>query len=134
VSRRYNRRAGDAHYALAGARTPGSGPERRANSRGGEVIMHVARGLYAASKYAGYTHWLAATEKSLQRLISAYALPFVPIGPPTDYYGKVTPYSMSIAEFDGIILSGTVPLVSDFVELSDPASRPEAAGPPPARE
>jgi len=117
VSRRYNRRAGDAHYALAGARRDVSGPERRANARGGEIIMHVTRGLYVASKQAGYTHWLAATEQSLQRLISAYSLPFVPIGPETDYYGKVTPYSMSIAEFDTIIRSGTVPLVSDFIGL-----------------
>jgi N-acyl amino acid synthase of PEP-CTERM/exosortase system len=115
VSRRYNRRAGDAHYALAGARRNVPGPERRANARGGEIIMHVTRGLYVASKQAGYTHWLAATEQSLQRLISAYSLPFVPIGPETDYYGKVTPYSMSIAEFDTIIRSGTVPLVSDFM-------------------
>ena len=132
VSRCYNRRAGDAHYALASAKYDAGGQERRAGGRGGEIIMIMCQALYQASKRAGYTHWLAATERSLQRLIAAYALPFKPIGPETDYYGRVTPYSMSVREFDSVILSGTVPLVSDFLAGLEPeflpAERARAAG------
>jgi N-acyl amino acid synthase of PEP-CTERM/exosortase system len=124
VSRLYNRRAGDAHYALASARYDLRGEERRTRGRGGEIIMILCQALYQASKRAGYTHWLAATERSLQRLIAAYSLPFEPIGPETDYYGKVTPYSMSIDKFDAIIVSGTVPLVSDFLAGLEPEFLP----------
>ena len=124
VSRRYNRRAGDAYYALAGAKFGITEEERRTSNRGGEIIMTLCHALYQASKRSGYTHWLAATEKSLQRLIAAYSLPFEPIGPEVDYYGKVTPYAMSVRRFDEVILSGTVPLVSDFLRGLEPEFLP----------
>ena len=128
VSRRYNRRAGDSHYALQGAKFEPDGRERRGNARGGEIIMTLCKGLWQASKRSGYTHWLAATEKSLQRLLSVYCMPFKPIGPEVNYYGRVTPYSMDVAEFDRVILSGEIPLVSDFLDGLEPEFHP--AGPP----
>jgi N-acyl amino acid synthase of PEP-CTERM/exosortase system len=127
VSRRYNRRRGDAYYALQGATYDPETRERRGTAQGGEIIMTLCQALYQASKRSGYTHWLAGTEKSLQRLISVYSLPFKPIGPEVDYYGTVTPYAMDVREFDRVVSSGTVPLVSHFLTGLEPEFRPVAA-------
>jgi N-acyl amino acid synthase of PEP-CTERM/exosortase system len=129
VSRSYNRRQGDDAYGLRGADdgTAGIGsrrPERR--HRGGEVIVNVLKGLYQASKRLGATHWLAATERSLQRLLVQYGFCFQLIGPETEYYGRVSPYVMNLAEFDQAILSRQFDALDDFLEGLEPEFCPEA--------
>jgi N-acyl-L-homoserine lactone synthetase len=74
------------------------------------------RALYQASKRAGFTHWLVATEHSLQRLVTSFGFPFRPIGPRTDYFGPVAPFLMDLHEFDQVIVSGTRPVLSSFLE------------------
>jgi N-acyl amino acid synthase of PEP-CTERM/exosortase system len=112
VSRGYNRRAGDEFYALQGPTGRTEGPERR---KGGEIVLVLYKALYQASKRNGFTHWLAATEKSLQRLVARYGFPFKAVGPETDYYGIVSPYLMDLHEFDDVILGRQVPLLSEFL-------------------
>ncbi len=116
VSRRYNRRKGDGHYALEGGLSP-SGERRR---EGGEIVMTLYRALYQTSKRRGFTHWLAATERSLQRLVVRYHFPFKQVGPETDYFGMVAPYLMDLAEFDRAILSDAVPALRDFLVGLEP--------------
>ena len=123
VSKQYNRRKGDEHYALEGGGTLPSGERRR---EGGEIVMTLYRALYQASKRHGFTHWLAATERSLQRLVTRYHFPFVQVGPETDYFGMVAPYLMDLACFDAEILSGAVPALRDFLVGLEPQFLPVA--------
>jgi N-acyl amino acid synthase of PEP-CTERM/exosortase system len=124
VSRRYNRRAGDDFYGLQGATMRPDGPERRG---GGELVMTLYKAVYQVSKRRGFTHWLAATERSLHRLITRYGFPFRPIGPETDYYGVVVPYLLDLGELDEIIVSGRIPLLKDFATGLEPEFSPLAA-------
>lgn len=121
VSRQYNRRKGDEHYALEGGGTTTTGERRR---EGGEIVMTLYRALYQASKRHGFTHWLAATERSLQRLVVRYRFPFKQVGPEVDYFGLVAPYLMDLAEFDAEILSGQVPALREFLDGLEPRFQP----------
>lgn len=124
VSRQYNRRKGDEHYALEGGGITSTGERRR---EGGEIVMTLYRALYQASKRHGFTHWLAATERSLQRLVVRYRFPFRQVGPEVDYFGLVAPYLMDLAEFDVEILSGQVPALREFLDGLDPHFQPHPA-------
>lgn len=121
VSRNYNRRAGDGYYSLQGATDRINGLERRG---GGEIVLTLFKALYQACKRRGFTHWLAATEKSVQRLIAKYGFPFRLIGPETDYYGRVSPYLMDLTEFDRVISSRRISLLDDFLDGLEPELRP----------
>jgi N-acyl amino acid synthase of PEP-CTERM/exosortase system len=121
VSRTYNRRAGDGFFSLQGPTPLRKQAERRG---GGEIVMTMYKAVYHASKRRGHTHWIAATEKSLQRLFSRYRFPFRPIGPETDYYGIVAPYLMDLRDFDRLILSGEVPPLAEFLHGLEPQFRP----------
>lgn len=93
------------------------------------VISTLYRSLYQESKRAGFTHWLVATEPSLQRLVTDFGFPFRSIGPMVDYFGPVSPYLMDLREFDRVIVSGKRPALRSFLnglELEfHPLSRPE---------
>jgi N-acyl-L-homoserine lactone synthetase len=90
------------------------------------IVSSLYRTLYQASKRAGFTHWLVATEHSLQRLVTSFGFPFRPVGPLTDYFGPVAPYLMDLREFDQVILSGTRPALSGFLEGLEPEFMPVA--------
>jgi N-acyl amino acid synthase of PEP-CTERM/exosortase system len=110
MSRRYRRR-------------PQNGvPERRDVRR--QAFLTLLKGIYQASKRMNATHWLAATEKSLQRLVEQYGFPFRVIGPETNYGGPVAPYLMNLAEFDDVILSRTIPALDDFLVGLEPECHP----------
>jgi N-acyl amino acid synthase of PEP-CTERM/exosortase system len=126
VSRSYNRRAGDEHYSLGTAPARTEGGERRS---GGVLVMTLYKALYQTSKRCGITNWLAATEKSLQRLVTRSGFPFRQIGPETDYYGLVAPYLLDLAEFDVNIMSGQFPALKDFIEGLEPEFRPSPSTP-----
>jgi N-acyl amino acid synthase of PEP-CTERM/exosortase system len=118
VSRSYNRRHGDAWYGLQGAvaesgGSPGRSREQR--GRGGEVVVSVLKGCYQASRRMGATHWIVATERSLQRLLAQYGFTFRVIGPQSDYFGPVAPYLMDLREFEGVIRSHRVPELDDYL-------------------
>jgi N-acyl-L-homoserine lactone synthetase len=90
------------------------------------IVATLYRALYQASKRAGFTHWLVATEHSLQRLVTGFGFPFRAIGPLTDYFGPVAPFLMNLHEFDQVILSGTRPALSSFLDGLEPEYRPAA--------
>ncbi len=121
VSRQYNRRKRDQHYGLEGGHSSAIGRERR---EGGEIVMTLYRAVYQASKRHGFTHWLAATERSLQRLLTRFRLPFTQVGPETDYYGMVAPYLLDLSLLDREVLGGAVPAIRDWLD------RPRAGIPP----
>jgi N-acyl amino acid synthase of PEP-CTERM/exosortase system len=93
-------------------------PERRDVRR--EVFLTLLKAIYQATKRLKVTHWLAATEESLQRRVEQYGLPFRVIGPESDYSGRVTPYVMSLAEFDKVILSRRIPVLGEFLVGLEP--------------
>lgn len=129
VSRKYRRRKEDGAYGDQGAPPPAHiATERRGEHAeyGGELIVSLYKALYQASKRHGITHWLAATEKSLHRLLAKYAFPLRLIGPEIDYFGPVAPYLMDVSEFDQVILSRTRPLLDDFLVGLEPPFRPVA--------
>jgi N-acyl amino acid synthase of PEP-CTERM/exosortase system len=122
MSRKYNRRAGDGFHGLEGVTDRPDGPERR---RGPDLILALFKACYQASKRAGFRHWLAAQEKSLQRLIvKKYGFTFKRIGPETDYYGSVAPYLMDLQEFDKVILSHRITALDDFLNGLEPELSP----------
>jgi N-acyl amino acid synthase of PEP-CTERM/exosortase system len=91
-----------------------------------DVFLALAKAIYQATKRLGATHWIVATETSLQRLLAHYGFPFRVIGPECDYGGPVSPYLMNLAAFDQVILSGRVPELDDFVDGLEPQYRPRA--------
>jgi len=101
--------------------------ELRDRQAGGSFIaLSLYRATYQASKRVGLTHWLAAMEPSLHRLLSALGVPFRVIGPVSDYFGPVAPYLLDLHEFDEIILSGRRPRLRSFVEGLEPQFHPGA--------
>jgi len=122
VSRSYRRRQCDRPF-LAGAtsvRVDGAGftgVDRRGRH---DVFLTLLKGMYQAAKRAGATHWLAATEKPLQRLLAQRGFPFHQIGPDSDYFGIVAPYRMDLQEFEDVIMSGQYPDLEDFLVGFEP--------------
>jgi N-acyl-L-homoserine lactone synthetase len=90
------------------------------------VALSLFRAGYQTSKRNGVTHWLAAMEPSLHRLLSSIGVPFRIAGPVTDYFGPVAPYVCDLHEFDGIILSGTRPRLRPFLDGLEPQFHPAA--------
>ena len=124
VSRGYRRRRGDGIYGLAENTMPYKGIDRRS---GENAVFALYRSIYQVSKRSGITHWLAATERSLQRLLARYGFPFRPIGPEADYFGAVMPYALVLKEFDEVILECRVPELKEFLVGLEPEFHPHAA-------
>jgi N-acyl-L-homoserine lactone synthetase len=97
--------------------------EQAGNSR---VAMSLFRAGYQTSKRNRLTHWLAAMEPSLHRLLASIGVPFRIVGPVTDYFGPVAPYACDLQEFDEIILSGERPRLRSFVDGLEPQFHPAA--------
>jgi len=110
MSRRYQRHPVD------------SVPERRDVRR--HAFLTLLKGIYQATKRIGATHWLAATARSLQRLVAQYGFPFRLIGPQADYGGPVAPYLMNLAQFDEVILSARIPALDHFPIGLEPELQP----------
>jgi N-acyl amino acid synthase of PEP-CTERM/exosortase system len=125
VSRNYTRRHDDGFYGVAEVSDPPAvrigRPQR--SLRGG-VFATLLKSLYQATKRLGATHWIAATEKSLQRRLIQFGTPFRLAGPEAVYGGVVAPYIMALAEWDEVILSGKIPAVDDFLVGLEPEFMP----------
>lgn len=72
--------------------------DRRLNRS--RVVMGLYRRMYRYGKKHGITHVYAAMEKSLHRMLARYGFPFHVIGEESDYYGRVTPYLLSMDELE----------------------------------
>jgi N-acyl amino acid synthase of PEP-CTERM/exosortase system len=127
VSRNYSRRDGDGWYGSKGglgfvAGATGRSRERR--HRRGEVFLTLLKAVYQTTKRIGATHWLAATEQSMQRMLAQHGFPFRQIGPEIDYAGPVAPYAMDLREFDAVILSRRFQVLDEFLIGLEPEFRP----------
>ena len=111
-----------------GARRPTAAERAQRHAARFEMITVLYRELYQASKRHGFTHWLVATEPSLQRLVLRFRFPFVQVGPLTDYFGPVAPYLMDLGEFEQEILSGEAPALHGFLDGLEPALMPVPHG------
>jgi N-acyl-L-homoserine lactone synthetase len=95
-------------------------------ARDSRVGLQLFRATYQTAKRNHLTHWLAAMEPSLHRLLAAIGVPFRIAGPATDYFGEVAPYVCDLHEFDAIILSGKHPRLRSFLEGLEPEFHPGA--------
>jgi N-acyl amino acid synthase of PEP-CTERM/exosortase system len=95
-----------------------------------DVLLTLLKALYQQTKRLGATHWLAATEVSLPRLLAQHGFPCRAVGPEADYFGVVTPYALDLTEFDGVILSRRFPVLDQFLIGLEPefSPRPDDAG------
>lgn len=128
VSRSYRRRANDGLYGIAEAddnmtlqQRNGEAPRRRSRP---ELVLGLYRTMYQYSKRQGITHWLAAMEKTLLRLLHRYQFGFKPIGPEVDYYGPVTPYLAEIAEMEEGVQQRHSELFEEFAQGMSPEFMP----------
>ena len=71
--------------------------ERRSRPRCEWIVLGLYKAMYQYCLEAGVTHWYAAMERSLVRLLKRYGVIFFPIGPEADYFGQVTPYCVSLS-------------------------------------
>jgi N-acyl amino acid synthase of PEP-CTERM/exosortase system len=78
----------------------GGDPQDLGASHKADIMLGIYRTIYQVSKRQGITHWFAAMEKSLVRLMRRFHFAYTPIGPELDYYGSVTPYMVAIASIE----------------------------------
>jgi N-acyl-L-homoserine lactone synthetase len=97
---------------------------RRRHIGTASVAINLYRAIYQASKRNGFTHWLVATEPSLQRLLASLKVPFREVGPSTDYYGPVAPYLVDLSRWDEVIVSRTLPALHSFLDGLEPEYSP----------
>ena len=117
ISRQYARRPGDVR--LGGVVVPGEpgappagGHERR--RRSGEPFLTLLKAVIAAARTVGATHLVFAIEHALLRWLAHYGFPCRLSGPEAEYYGRVAPYIVSMAELDEVILGGQFTALADF--------------------
>jgi phenylacetate-CoA ligase len=128
VSRTYRRRADDDAYDVKKASQSGGAPKNPGGERRrgrADVFLTLLKALYQATKRIGATHWLAAMETSLVRLLAQHGFPFRLIGPESDYFGLVAPYQMDLKEFDNVLVSGRFPILDEFVVGLEPEFCPQ---------
>ncbi len=108
VKKSYRRRRGDSMEGVSkdfvekgdvGAIKPVTDTHRRTNNSP-LLLLGMYRELYRYSRQNNIYFWYAAMERSLARSLEKMGFKFVPIGPETDYYGKVTPYMVDLQELN----------------------------------
>jgi N-acyl amino acid synthase of PEP-CTERM/exosortase system len=57
-----------------------------------EIVVALYKAMILESRELGITHWVAAMERPLHRVLKGLGCMFTPIGPEVDYSGPVTPY------------------------------------------
>ena len=68
-----------------------------------QVLLLLYRQMYQYSRANGIDYWYAAMERPLARSLLRMNMAFKEIGPPTDYYGPVTPYLSNLQELESQI-------------------------------
>lgn len=80
-------------------------PCKRRVTPGEQIVLGLYRAIWHYCKQNNVTHWYAAMERSLARLLGRYGFNFREIGPEVDYYGKVSPFIADIAEIEDTVRS-----------------------------
>jgi len=129
VRKNYRRRAGDSLQGMSkgfqeqgnvsniGQPEPNteSGDKDRRNNTP-QILLGMYREIYRYSRRNGVNYWFVAMERSLARILNRMGLRFIPIGPQTDYYGKVIPYSANLDEMEADLLKANAFLAHWFKE------------------
>jgi N-acyl amino acid synthase of PEP-CTERM/exosortase system len=139
ISRRFHRRLNDGPYGLRGAERFGEDPDSASHDDDGvderhghvPLVVSLYKAMYQACKRNGITHLLAATERSLQRLLTVYHFPFRIIGPQVNYFGPVAPYILDLAELDARLIQYKSPILREFLKGLEPEYWPAMATPVP---
>lgn len=92
-----------------------------------DIILGIYKTIYQVSKRRGITHWCAAMEKSLVRLMRRFHFAFIPIGPELDYYGPVTPYVVALSEIEKALYLHCPATYADFISGLEPELVPAFA-------
>lgn len=108
VRRSYRRRRGDSMEGVskdfvekgeAASIKPVVDPHHRSSSSP-LLLLGMYRELYRYSKQNDIRFWYAAMERSLAKSLEKMGFKFIPIGPETDYYGKVMPFIVDLQELN----------------------------------
>jgi N-acyl amino acid synthase of PEP-CTERM/exosortase system len=107
VRKTYRRRRGDSLQGISkqfmdkenAAVRPSEGGRRR-NGDSPRLLLGLYREMYRHSRATGVRYWYAAMERSLAFSLRKMGFKFVAIGPPTDYYGPVTPFIVDLDELN----------------------------------
>jgi N-acyl amino acid synthase of PEP-CTERM/exosortase system len=116
VSKNYRRRVEDDIYGITPEQIMLPDPRPEERRRRPEIVLGLYKIIYQESKRRGITHWLAAMERSLVRLLWRYGFSFEAIGPEVDYYGPVTPYITNISEIERDVLAIRPSIFKEFNE------------------
>ncbi len=95
----------------AGTPPAGAGERRR---RSGEPFLTLLKAIVAGAWSVNATHLIFAMERALQRWLTHYGFPCRLSGPEVEYYGRVAPYILSLAELDEVVLAGRFAALADF--------------------
>ena len=116
VSKNYRRRVEDDIYGITPEQILMPDPRPEERRRRPEIVLGLYKIIYQESKRRGISHWLAAMERSLVRLLWRYGFSFDAIGPEVDYYGPVTPYITNISEIERDVLAIRPSIFKEFNE------------------
>jgi N-acyl amino acid synthase of PEP-CTERM/exosortase system len=125
VSRAMRRRASDEPFGPAHPKTLETQSKAEGKPNCFTIVLTLYRAIYHALKRHDIRHVLAAMEPSLFRITTSYHFPFREIGPTTDYYGAVKPYSLDLEELDAILAESAPELLQYFnsgLDLPDQSS------------
>jgi N-acyl amino acid synthase of PEP-CTERM/exosortase system len=130
ISRAFRRRQFDDFYGdtkLAKSTAAGNGilsHERRAPSRP-LIVLGLYGAYYRECKHQGIERWYAAMEPALTRLLARFGIKMTRVGPDTDYYGNVAPYSASIHDMETTLAEQNPKLLQEFATGLEPHLLPE---------
>jgi N-acyl amino acid synthase of PEP-CTERM/exosortase system len=133
ISRYYARRRGDPPFdAAVGAINDVGVAAARLRQRvqhRAQPFITLVKAIITGCKSMGATHFIGATDAALHRWLVHYGLPYRIAGSEVDYYGRVAPYILSLAELDQVVLSRRFAVLDDFPVGMDPAQWPTAGQP-----
>ena len=84
------------------------------------ILLGLFRKMYRYSKQNGITHWYAAMERTLDRMLLRYHFSFHRISDPVDYYGPVSLYMASIEELELMLGKHNPELLTWFKKSRSP--------------
>lgn len=128
ISRHYARRRDDPPFN-AGVGSVGDAAAsalrvRRRLQHRAEPFITLLKAIIYGAKRMGATHLIGATDAALHRWLLHYGFPYRQAGPEADYYGRIAPHIMSLAELDRVVLEGQFAVLDDFPVGTDPTLWP----------